>query len=60
MLHKFLSETEGKNEMKLDEFTFRETVWPALEDMRKKDKQKILSTEKLEYGRSIKVWKIKN
>lgn len=60
ILQKFLSDSSVKSDdLRRDEYTFRQTVWPKLEDMRKKDKQKILANEKLEYGRSVKVWKLK-
>ena len=48
-----------KDNLKRDEYHFSTYVWPMMEALRRKDQQRVTVDEKLQFGRTVKVWRIR-
>ena len=59
ILRKYLAYPRKNDPLVRDETTFRHSVWPILEGLRRKDTQRIFSSESLQYGRTVKIWNLK-
>lgn len=59
ILRKYLAYPRKNDPLVRDETAFRHSVWPILEGLRRKDTQRIISSESLQYGRTVKIWNLK-
>ena len=58
ILRKYLARPRGKDGLERTEAAFYNQVWPKLEQIRKGDRGRITCEDRLQFGRTVKVWRM--